>query len=75
MSPEFTLNITSDNTAEISLDGCIVVSTGYSHTRPLDTIETTLNGNCDIDFKFSELLQTLSRLWAHQGEIFTAPQG
>ncbi|GHD13340.1 hypothetical protein GCM10010313_38070 [Streptomyces violarus] len=75
MSPEFSLNITSDNTAEISLNGCTVLTLGYNRTRPWDTIETTLNSKCDPDFKFSDLLQTLSQLWAHQNDTFTAQHG
>jgi hypothetical protein len=75
MTQEFSWHTTSDDLAEILKNGHPVLTAGYRHAYPTNTIETMLDSHCEPDFKFSELLRTLSQLWTHRSDTFTVQYG
>lgn len=69
------MSTTPDGMAEVSRNGRIILTTSYRRTYPTDTIETSLDNKCETDFKFSDLLPVLSRLWIHQSDVSTVREG
>ncbi|WDV52622.1 hypothetical protein PV963_20695 [Streptomyces coeruleorubidus] len=75
MMEEFTLSTTSDDMTQISRNGRLVLTASYRRTYPTDTIETSLDSECEADFKFSDLLPTLSEIWTHRSVASTIQEG